>query len=447
MSERPLSAGERFSQIAGAVTRILLQGAEKLAYDVTGLAVALRRIGRAPDAAWQTEPARYLHQVYGQYYWRSPLAPLKCFVAALLWPPVFALAVAGFTFVNGRAIAKRSGTSVLRQIGQQLAVGARHSIAPYWYYMYELYDDARRASAGLYLTAHETIGPAYSLMQPAAHVDYMADKVWFADYCRRNNVRAVPVYALFSGGAARGDTGLSADLPEEDLFVKLREGSGGHNTERWDYLGNGRYRNSQGEIENRTSLAARLMQDSLKDDYIVQPRLVNHRALADFSNDALATARILTCRNEEGDYEATNAAFRMAIGKNTVKDNFHSGGIATEVDLRTGVIGAATNMGLTPGIGWREVHPVSGAQIAGRQLPNWQAALELACDAHRAFPERVVVGWDVAFLADGPMIVEGNGKPDLDIHQRVERRPAGAGRIAYLLAMNLHRALTKIGAT
>ena len=252
----------------------------------------------------------------------------------------------------------------------------------------------------------------------------------------------MPVYALFSGGVARTDIGLSAELPEEDLFVKLREGSGGHNTERWDFAG-GRYRNSAGEVLDRAALSARLARDSLKDDYIVQPRLVNHAALADFSNDALATARVLTCRNEAGGHEATNAAFRMAIGANTVKDNFHSGGIATAVDLRTGAIGAATNMGLTPGIGWRDVHPVSGAAITGRVLPDWRAALELACEAHRAFPERVVVGWDVAFLADGPMIIEGNGKPDLDIHQRVERQPAGAGRIAYLLAMNLHRALTK----
>lgn len=445
MSDRSLTFGERLAQITGASTRVLLSSAERLAYDVTGLAVALRRLGRGPDADWRSEPARFLHQVYGQYYWRSPLAPLKGIVAVILWPVLFAIAIAGFTIVNGREIARRSGVGVLRQIGQQFAVGIRHSIAPYWYYMYELWDAERRAKAGLYLTAHETIGPAYSLLQPDAAIDDMADKVVFADACRRKGVRAVPVFALFSGGAARTDMGLSADLPEEDLFVKLREGSGGHNTERWDWQGNGRYRNSAGETETRQSLAERLAKDSLKNDYIVQPRLRNHPSLADFSNDALATARVLTCRNEAGDYEATNAAFRMAIGKNTVKDNFHSGGIATEVDMQTGTISAATNMGLTPGIGWRAVHPVSGAQIVGRHLPDWPAALKLACDAHRAFPERVVVGWDVAFLPDGPMIIEGNGKPDLDIHQRVERRPAGEGRIATLLAMNLHRALMKRG--
>jgi hypothetical protein len=43
-------------------------------------------------------------------------------------------------------------------------------------------------------------------------------------------------------------------------------------------------------------------------------------------------------------------------------------------------------------------------------------------------------------LPDGVCIIEGNGKPDLDIHQRVERRPLGDQRIAELLVFNLRRA-------
>ena len=34
--------------------------------------------------------------------------------------------------------------------------------------------------------------------------------------------------------------------------------------------------------------------------------------------------------------------------------------------------------------------------------------------------------------------VEGNAKPDLDIHQRAERGPAGESRIAHLLAWNVN---------
>ena len=132
----------------------------------------------------------------------------------------------------------------------------------------------------------------------------------------------------------------------------------------------------------------KLCRQSLKDDFLVQPRLANHPALDDISNGALATVRLLTCRNEQGRAEATNAAFRMAIG-NSVVDNFHQGGLATAVDLETGVIGIASDIGIRPDVGWRDTHPVSGARFAGRTLPHWPEVVALAVKAHEAFPQRV----------------------------------------------------------
>jgi hypothetical protein len=189
-------------------------------------------------------------------------------------------------------------------------------------------------------------------------------------------------------------------------------------------------------------LLAALLEQSLKDDFIIQPRLINHPEISDISNDALSTVRVLTCRNENGEPEATNVAFRMAVGGNSVVDNFHQGGLAAAVDMKTGAIGEASDIGIKPGMGWREIHPVSGVRFKDRILPDWKKVLELACKAHGAFPHRIMVGWDVAMLKDGPMIIEGNGKPDLDIHQRVEREPLGEKRIAQLVLFNLNNHIT-----
>ena len=443
--EPPTQLGlrERLVQAAGRIRKWTLRRLEGLAYAIVGLPIALRRIGRRSRASHEHRPAEYLHDYYGDAYWALPWGPPKAIVALVLWPIGLIVIVSLFTFRNGRAVRDRSGKSIARQIGDQAMFAARHAIASYWYYMFELYLDERRAVARLYLTAHETIGPAYSLLQPPADLDAMNDKVWFAAHCKERGVAAVPVFFLLTGGRMVATDDLDR-LPGMDIFVKPRQGNGGRNTERWDHLGEGRYRSSRGVTLTREALAEALAAQSLRGDFVVQPRAVNHPAVDDVSNGALATVRVLTCRNEAGGFEATNAAFRMAIGRNNVIDNFHAGGIASNVDLGTGVIGSATDMGLKPDVGWRDVHPVSGASIRGRQLPLWRDVIELARRAHEAFPHRIVVGWDVAMLADGTTcIVEGNTKPDLDIHQRVEARPLGDRRIAYLLALHVHRALER----
>jgi hypothetical protein len=404
--------------------------------------MAMRRLA-SPSGASDTAPAAYLHQVYGDHYWRLPGGLLRGLVGSIIWPLALPFALGLYTARSGFAVRERTGKSIVRQLGEQALIAARHSIAPYWYYMFELHDDERRAVAHLYLQRHETKGPAYSLLQPPPETDAMADKVWFARRCRSAGIAAVPVLLVASAGEVTTPDGASPVLPEADLFVKPRRGRGGRNTERWDWAGAGTYRSSKGEVVRSAELMRLLSQQSLKRDYIVQPRLTNHPMLADLSNGALATVRVLTCRNELGQFEATDAAFRMAIGTNTVVDNFHAGGIAANVDMATGELGPASDMGLTPKVGWRESHPISGAAIRGRRLPLWDEVIELACRAHAAFPERAIIGWDIGILAKAPCIVEGNIKPDLDIHQRVARRPLGAGRAAALLAFNLRNVLLR----
>jgi hypothetical protein len=428
---------DRWASLRGAAWKALLRSGEAFAYLVAGLPVALRHMF-APRPGAHLPPADYLHRYYAWRYWRLPWGPLKAVLAVLVWPVALLVTLWLFTRRNGAAIAARSGVSVPAQLLGQVRMAAVHGIAPFWYYMFELYLPDRRQRAGLYLTAHETIGPAYGTLQPPAGADHLDDKIWFAEHCHRQGVRAVPVLMHFSGGLRQPLAGGVDALPPADLFVKPRSGSGGHRMERWDFIGAGQYRNAHGEVLAADRLMEKLARQSLKDDFLVQPRLANHRALDDIANGALATVRLLTCRNEQGRPEPVKAAFRMAIG-NQVVDNFHQGGLATAVDLATGEIGIASDLGISPAVGWRDTHPVSGARFAGRILPHWPEVVALGIRAHEAFPGRVIVGWDIAMLEDGAMIIEGNGKPDLDIHQRAERAPAGDGRIADLLKFNVER--------
>ena len=418
-----------------------LQFAEGIAYDLIGLPVAVAYLAKRHQPSPEATPVDYIRAIYCRNYWRRARGLRRGLFACAVWPFAFAAYAARLTVLNGAHIRGQTAKGAIRQLGEQLALALRVSMAPHWYYMFETYEDQRRRTAHLYLQRYETKGCIYGLLQPR-HDDGMQDKAGFWRRCHEAGINAVPVlFELRDGKVVVPEGGKPPALLREDLFVKPRVGRGGRNAERWDYDGRGAWQNRAFGTLGMDELLRHLASLSVKRDYIVQPRLANHPDLIDVNNGALATVRIVTCRNEAGGIEATDAAFRMAIGKNNTVDNFHAGGIAAAVDLETGRLGPASNMGLKPGVGWRTVHPDSGAAIEGRILPLWPQVVDLALRAHAAFPQRVVVGWDIAILPDGPAVVEGNVKPDLDIHQRVARTPMGNGRLAKLLAFNVARLL------
>jgi len=112
-----------------------------------------------------------------------------------------------------------------------------------------------------------------------------------------------------------------------------------------------------------------------------------------------------------------------------------AGGLIVPVELEDGRLGRACF-----GYGGQDhdIHPASGAPIAGRTLPHWEEAAALVTGAHgTAFADYVLIGWDVAITADGPLLIEGNGKPGVLMPQRAARRGLGEGRYGVLLAHHL----------
>lgn len=136
----------------------------------------------------------------------------------------------------------------------------------------------------------------------------------------------------------------------------------------------------------------------------------------------LNTLRVLT-GTHFSDHRPILLAATMKMGRPTTfpTDNWHSGmngGVAARVDVETGVLAA----GLFYNTAQRrrdrmEAHPETGVRIEGNAVPDWQGVRTTMLELASLLPYPGLVGWDVALMPAGIVIVEANTSPGLDINQ------------------------------
>lgn len=386
-----------------------------------------------------------VHRAFYQEAWDniSLFDRLVLYFGFALSLPVTPVVSAVLTRRCGPRVKAATGKGLLRQFGEQFALATRKAVPPPWYYVFELYEDDRRARSMDYLYRFETKAALYDILRrrlsSPGTADALSDKAAFAERCLAHGLPAVRVLATARHGEVQRLDGVTGGLPHQDLFLKPVRGAGGRGASRWIFGKDGLYQGNQGSVLDEAGLLDYLSQLSLSMDYVVRQRVFNHPELADLAGGALSTVRVISCLDEHNRPEVTHAVMRMASNTSVVVDNFHAGGIAAAVDLATGRLGRATDMGLRADSTWWDVHPVSGASITGRLVPMWNEVLDLARRAHAAFDDQVAIGWDIAVCEDGPILVEGNKSPDLDIMQRVGRQPLGNTRFGELLYFHVMR--------
>ena len=245
----------------------------------------------------------------------------------------------------------------------------------------------------------------------------LADKVRFEARCAAARLPHPRTVAVVTDG--RID--LKAEPAVRDLVVKPVDGEGGDGVVILE------------RVADAADLAARLPR--CRGRWLVQDRVSSHPTLRDLALDALPTVRIVTMVDEVGAPEVVSATFRFASVRGARVDNMKAGGLIAAVDLPVGALGVACK---GYGGGDHATHPVTGAAIVGRTLPDWPAAKGLVRRAHaETFADYALIGWDVALTPDGPMLIEGNGKPGVLMPQRAARQGLGVGRYGALLAYHL----------
>jgi len=401
--------------------------AERMVYRIAGLPVAVSALlgvtsAQADDPLRAAFSTRYWHpQGVGEW--------VELGAAIVLWPVALVGACTWFTCRNGRVIRRRFGKSIPSQFKEQLQLYFRAGILSPWYYIFALHDEGE-ARAETFIQRFETKTCYFRLLKRRKGTP-LQDKTRFAAFCAEHGIRTVETVMQLAGEDPR------EALPDRDLFVKPTRGRGGRGAERWDLVAPGTFAGPGGEKLSGEALLGRLVAQSRNVRLIIQQRMRPHPDLVPLTAGALPTIRVLTCLNEDRAPEVIAAMMRTSFGTNRTVDNLHAGGIGTLIDLSSGMLGKASNLGSDARLGWFSTHPDTGADIEGHVVPCWEEVKASAIAAHRHFNDRVVVGWDVAVLEDGPIFIEGNGNPDLDIMQRFMRVGLREQRFAELLAYHL----------
>jgi len=138
---------------------------------------------------------------------------------------------------------------------------------------------------------------------------------------------------------------------------------------------------------------------------LVEEFIIQHPELNKLSPTAVNTVRIFTQLNKNNEVEILGCRQRISV--NSSVDNMAAGNLAAPIDEKTGIIsGPAVYSDITKPE--ESVHPITGTEIVGFQVPFWEETLKMVKEASKAFPQNRSIGWDIVITENGPGFIEGN---------------------------------------
>jgi len=220
------------------------------------------------------------------------------------------------------------------------------------------------------------------------------------------------------GAVLEGDALLALLADKGELFIKPSGKGQGLDALRL-------VQTPDGILANGKAIAPRQWLDGFLDrnttGYIVSDIIAQGPWSEAFFPATLNTLRVLT-GTHFSDHRPVVLAATMKMGRPATypTDNWKkgSGGVAALVNVDSGVLAAGLFYNKqTRRRDTIEAHPESGVRISGATVPDWDGVKAAMLNLAGLLPFPGLVGWDVALTPAGIIVVEGNIRPGLDIHQ------------------------------
>jgi Sugar-transfer associated ATP-grasp len=154
--------------------------------------------------------------------------------------------------------------------------------------------------------------------------------------------------------------------------------------------------------------------------YIFQKLMSPHAAIRTLCGNRLATVRVITLANGASP-KVFRVCWKIPAGANLADNYWRKGNLLAQVDIARGqVLRVLSGTGLD--LAQHDRHPDSGAPLIGFRIPHWQRVLDTAIEASRLMQHVPLIGWDIAVVDQGPVIIEMNECPDFVMPQLADAR-------------------------
>lgn len=154
-----------------------------------------------------------------------------------------------------------------------------------------------------------------------------------------------------------------------------------------------------------------------KDNCMIEDLVIQNKEWSKLNPKSLNTIRVVTkCVKDKSD--VIFAVARIGSGKSIV-DNFHQGGVGVKVNIDNGTLEGNT---IDKANNESPTTSVTNIKVDGFKIPFWNEIEDMVKEAAKVNNNVNIVGWDVAITDNGPLIIEGNRGPGMDIIQVLYQR-------------------------
>ena len=246
---------------------------------------------------------------------------------------------------------------------------------------------------------------------PRVNFSIVNDKLKTKEVLERAGLPVSPTLTLFRSFHELGE--LEARLaPWDELVIKPAHGSGGRGIlviARRDgdaFITAGGRRLEREDVRRRVAdILFGVYTFDKADVAFVEPRIHPDPFFATLFADGLSDVRVITV-----DGQPVLSMIRVPTRASDGRANLHQGAIGLGLDMATGEVVRARKKGQVV-----VHHPDSGVELVGRVIPFWSEILEICRRGAAAIPLGYL-GFDIVIdRASGPVVLEVNARPGLEI--------------------------------